>query len=107
MLIKFPIFSSLISDYTFVTLLNIFDSVQTINLNNIFANVPAEFEYVVLTDKSIRSKGYELLKAFNFFIPFRKFISFVFSQRQSDQQQYNAMAQGSSCFKIYKKSLKR
>ncbi|XP_061399012.1 maltase A3 [Musca vetustissima] len=48
---------SLYKDYTYITLMNIFDSTQIVNLNDVFKNLPSEFEYVVLSDKSIRRKG--------------------------------------------------
>ncbi|XP_037954003.1 maltase A3-like [Teleopsis dalmanni] len=44
-------------DYTYVTLLNIFDSIENFDLSNHFDNMPSSFEYVVINDKSIRAIG--------------------------------------------------
>ncbi|XP_073814044.1 maltase A4 [Musca autumnalis] len=48
---------SLANDFTYITLMNIFDSNQVVNLHDVFSNLPSEFEYVVLSDKSLRRKG--------------------------------------------------
>ncbi|XP_075165790.1 maltase A4 [Haematobia irritans] len=48
---------SLAQNFMYITLMNIFDYMQTINMNDAFADLPPEFEYVVVTDKSIRHIG--------------------------------------------------
>ncbi|XP_050319660.1 maltase A3-like [Bactrocera neohumeralis] len=48
---------SLRENYTYITLLNIFDHIENFNLHEHFADLPTEFEYVLITDRSIRRKG--------------------------------------------------
>ncbi|XP_049312552.1 maltase A3-like [Bactrocera dorsalis] len=48
---------SLGENYTYITLLNIFDHIENFNLHEHFADLPAEFEYVLITDRSIKRKG--------------------------------------------------
>ncbi|XP_011184391.1 maltase A3 [Zeugodacus cucurbitae] len=51
---------SLSGDYTYITLLNIFGHIENFNLHEHFADLPAQFEYVLITDRSIRLRGDEV-----------------------------------------------
>lgn len=53
----FFFYRSLQGDFTFITLLNIFDTLQHFNLHDTFGNLPTQFEYVLINDKSMRRKG--------------------------------------------------
>ncbi|XP_062137455.1 maltase A3 [Drosophila sulfurigaster albostrigata] len=44
-------------DFTYVTLLNIFDGTETVNLKDSFADLTTEMEVVLVTDKSQRKAG--------------------------------------------------
>ncbi|XP_055852277.1 maltase A3-like isoform X2 [Episyrphus balteatus] len=48
---------SLRNDFTFITLANIMDDVEIVNLNSVFNNISNVLEYVVVTDKSERQRG--------------------------------------------------
>ncbi|XP_023158570.1 maltase A3-like [Ceratitis capitata] len=48
---------SLRGNHTYITLLNIFGNIENFNLHEHFANLSAEFEYVLITDRSIKHKG--------------------------------------------------
>uniref|UniRef100_A0A1I8Q722 alpha-glucosidase n=1 Tax=Stomoxys calcitrans TaxID=35570 RepID=A0A1I8Q722_STOCA len=48
---------SLRNNYTFITLMNVFDQIMTVNMHDVFDDLPPEFEYVIVTDKSIRRVG--------------------------------------------------
>lgn len=48
---------SLLNNYTFLTLMNIFDKVKLLDLTKSFPNLATELEYVVVTEKSIARKG--------------------------------------------------
>lgn len=41
----------------YISLFNIFDSIENVNLNDVFWGLPAEFQYALITDKSIRQLG--------------------------------------------------
>ncbi|XP_061399013.1 maltase A3-like [Musca vetustissima] len=47
----------LLKDYTFVTLLNIFNEVESFNLQQAFLNIPDEMVYHIVTKKSKAKKG--------------------------------------------------
>nr|XP_014094242.2 maltase A3-like [Bactrocera oleae] len=48
---------SLRDNYTYITLLNIFGNIENFNLHEPFAELPAQFEYVIITDRSIKREG--------------------------------------------------
>lgn len=50
-------YSSLRDNYTYITLLNIFGNIENFNLHEHFAELPAQFEYVIITDRSIKREG--------------------------------------------------
>ncbi|XP_069964641.1 maltase A3 isoform X2 [Bactrocera oleae] len=48
---------SLRDNYTYITLLNIFGNIENFNLHEHFAELPAQFEYVIITDRSMKREG--------------------------------------------------
>lgn len=49
--------SMLLNDYTYVLLMNLFDSTEEVDLKRTFDNIPDEFEYVIVTEKSKAKRG--------------------------------------------------
>lgn len=41
----------------YISLLNIFDHIENVNLNDVFSGLPSTFQYALVTDKSIRQLG--------------------------------------------------
>lgn len=54
---KYIFFRYLLKDYTYVTLLNIFNEVESFNLQQAFSNIPDEMVYHLVTEKSKAKKG--------------------------------------------------
>ncbi|XP_055852245.1 maltase A3-like [Episyrphus balteatus] len=52
---------SLKKNYTYITLMNLFNEVESVNLEIVFNKIPLELEYVVVTDKSQSRKGDRVL----------------------------------------------
>ncbi|XP_013110943.2 maltase A3 [Stomoxys calcitrans] len=48
---------TLLKEFTYVTLMNIFNEVETFNLKEAFENIPEEMVYEVVTDKSKAKRG--------------------------------------------------
>ncbi|TDG41738.1 hypothetical protein AWZ03_011844 [Drosophila navojoa] len=44
-------------NYVYISLLNIFEHIENVNLNDVFSGLPSTFQYALVTDKSIRQLG--------------------------------------------------
>ncbi|EDX06180.1 GD10565 [Drosophila simulans] len=44
-------------DFVYISLFNIFDSIENVNLSNVFGSLPAKFQYALVTEKSIKKVG--------------------------------------------------
>ncbi|XP_067627246.1 maltase A3-like [Eurosta solidaginis] len=47
----------LLDDHTFVLLMNLYDATEKVDLKNAFENMPDEFEYVIVTERSSAKQG--------------------------------------------------
>jgi len=47
-------------DYVYISLFNIFDSIENVNLSTVFGSLPAKFQYALVTEKSIKKVGDQL-----------------------------------------------
>lgn len=41
----------------YISLFNIFDNIENVNLNDVFSGLPDNFQYALVTDKSIKQLG--------------------------------------------------
>ncbi|XP_017868729.1 PREDICTED: maltase A3 [Drosophila arizonae] len=44
-------------NYVYISLLNIFEHIENVNLNDVFSGLPSTFQYALVTEKSIRQLG--------------------------------------------------
>jgi len=49
--------SHLSGDFVYISLFNIFDSIENVNLSSVFGSLPAKFQYALVTEKSIKKVG--------------------------------------------------
>lgn len=47
----------LLNDYTYVLLMNLYDSTEEVDLKRTFDNIPDELEYIIVTEKSKAKRG--------------------------------------------------
>ena len=54
-------FRDLLNEETYITLINIFDQEENVDLTTVFQNLPNHMEYVLVTDKSKFNPGYLII----------------------------------------------
>lgn len=53
----FPPARYLSGNYVYISLFNIFGYIENVNLNDVFSGLPSQFQYALVTGKSIKHLG--------------------------------------------------